>query len=230
MVHRKRVELVTDLIAEALEGGWDRERVKREIYKRYSEEGISPFRGIALPPDILDKEMATIYVISKYGLGLDEDLGEVIEFERKLESAAKALLEKGKEARDEVLELLGPVDSNVLSRIFRIIFTAVVLGFRPEEDLIKLLHKALEAFPEMDKTIRKYARFYIAFRVAEAIAKGDVKSRVEKEAMKQSLALRINLPKIIPDDNYIYIIAREVFKVPEERLRRILKVKEGEAS
>ena len=230
MVHRKRVELVTDLIAEALEEGWDRERIKKEMYRRYNEQGISPFRGIALPPDILDKEMATFYVISKYGLGLDEDLGDVIEFERKLERAAELILEKGEKARDEVLELLGPVDSNVLSRIFRVVFTAVVLGFKPEDELIRLLHKALEAFPDMEKTIRKYARFYIAFRVAEAIAKGDVRNREEKEAMKQSLALRINLPKIIPDDNYIYTIAREVFKVPDEQLRRILKVKEGEAS
>ncbi len=230
MIHRKRVELVTDLIAETLEEGWDRERVKKELYKRYSEAGISPFRGIALPPDILDKEMATFYVISKYGLGMDEELGQVIETERKLEDAAEKLLQKGAEARDEILLSLGPIDSNVLSRIFRVVFTAVILGFRPEEDLIKLLHKALEAFPDMEKTIRKYARFYIAFRVAEAIAKGEVRNRVEKEALKQSLALRIGLPKIIPDDNYIYTIAREVFKVPETQLRKILKLKEGEGS
>jgi len=228
MIHRKRIELVTDIIAEAIEEGWDRERIKKEIYKRYNDTNLSPFRGIALPPDILDKEMATLYVISKYGLGLDEELGGAIEFERKLERAAQLLLEKGKDARDEVTSLVGPVDSNVLSRIFRVVFTAVILGFKNEDELIKLLHKALEAFPDMEKTVRKYARFYIAFRVAEAIAKGEVKNRVEKEALKQSLALRIGLPKIIPDDNYIYIIAREVFKVPDEVLRRILKVKEGE--
>ncbi|ABU82103.1 DUF2192 domain-containing protein [Ignicoccus hospitalis] len=227
MVHRKRVEVVTDLIAEALEEGWDRERLKKEMYKRYEEHGISPLRGIALPPDILDKELATVYVISKYGLGLDEELRDLLEFERKLERAAEAILEKGKDAREQVTSELGPIDSNLLSRIFRVVFTSVVLGFKDEEELIRLLHRALETFPDMENTIRKYARFYVAFRVAEAIAKGEVRSRMEKEALKQSLALRVGLPKVIPDDNYIYKIAKEVFKIPEERLRKVLKVKEG---
>ncbi|HIH91061.1 TPA: DUF2192 domain-containing protein [Desulfurococcaceae archaeon] len=227
VVHRKRVEVVTDLIAEALEEGWDRERLKKEMYKRYEEHGISPLRGIALPPDILDKELATVYVISKYGLGLDEELRDLLEFERKLERAAEAILEKGKDAREQVTSELGPIDSNLLSRIFRVVFTSVVLGFKDEEELIRLLHRALETFPDMENTIRKYARFYVAFRVAEAIAKGEVRSRMEKEALKQSLALRVGLPKVIPDDNYIYKIAKEVFKIPEERLRKVLKVKEG---
>ena len=227
MVHRKRVEVVTDLIAEALEEGWDRERLKKEMYKRYEEHGISPLRGIALPPDILDKELATVYVISKYGLGLDEELRDLLEFERKLERAAEAILEKGKDAREQVTSELGPIDSNLLSRIFRVVFTSVVLGFKDEEELIRLLHRALETFPDMENTIRKYARFYVAFRVAEAIAKGEVRGRMEKEALKQSLALRVGLPKVIPDDNYIYKIAKEVFKIPEERLRKVLKVKEG---
>ena len=84
----------------------------------------------------------------------------------------------------------------------------------------------MKVFPDMEKTIRKYARFYVAFRTAEAIAKGEIKNKIEKEAFKQSLALRLGLEKIIPDDNYVYIIAREVFKVPDNVLRKILKVKE----
>ncbi len=224
MIHRKRIEVATDLIAEALEKNWDRKRLEKELSKKYEEEGISPLRGLALPLDIIDKEMSTLYVVAKYGLGLSEDMDEVFSTEKKLERAAELLLEKGADARQQILQEFGGIDSNTLSRIFRVIFTSVVLGFRPEEDLIKLLHKAKEAFPEEERTVKKYARFYIAFRVAEAIAKGEVTDKLSKEALKQSLSLKINLPKILPDDEYIYIIAKEVFKVDDNTLRRILKI------
>ena len=228
LVYRKRVTVAVDLIGEALEEEWDRERLKKELSKRYEEEGISPLRGLALPIDILDKELSTLYVVSKYGLGIEDETSHLFEYEEKLERAAELLLEKGAESREEVRKLLGGVDSNTLSRAFRVVFTAVVLGFRPEEELIRLLHRAKEAFPEEEKTVKKYSRFYIAFRVAEAIAKGEVNSKVDKEALKQSLALRLGLPKILPDDEYVYVIAKEVFGVDEEKLQRILKLKRGE--
>ena len=227
MVHRKRVEAAIELLGEALEQNWSREKIKEEMKKLYEKEQISPLRGLALPPDILDKEMATLYVIGKYGMGLtEEELGEAFDFEKRLEEAAKIILEGKEDARDKVRELVGPIDSNTLARIFRIFFTATVLGFINEDEFIKLIKNALKLFPDMEKTIRKYARFYVAFRTAEAIAKGEIRNRLEKEAFKQSLALRLGLEKIIPDDNYVYIIAREVFKVPESALRKILKVKE----
>ncbi|UXD21736.1 hypothetical protein IPA_07390 [Ignicoccus pacificus DSM 13166] len=227
MVHRKRISVAVDLVGEALEEEWDRERLKKELSKRYEAEGLSPLRGLALPLDILDKELSTLYVVSKYGLGLEEEVDHLFDYEKRLEKAAELLLKEGGKARNEVRELVGIIDSNTLSRIFRVVFTAVVLGFRPEEDLIKLLHKALEAFPEEERTVKKYSRFYIAFRVAEAIAKGEVTSKLDKEALKQSLALRIGLPKILPDDEYIYTIAKEVFGVDEGLLRKILKVENG---
>jgi len=227
LVHRKRIEAAIELLGDALEYNWSRDKLKEEMKKLYEKEGISPLRGLALPPDILDKELATLYVVGKYGMGLtDEEMGEAFEFERKLEKAAKIIMEAPPDARDKIRELVGPIDSNALARIFRIFFTATVLGFMDENEFIKLIRNALKLFPDMEKTIRKYARFYVAFRTAEAIAKGEIRNKIEKEAFKQSLALRLGLEKVIPDDNYVYIIAREVFKVPENVLKKILKVKE----
>ena len=225
MVHRRRIEIAVDLVGEALEKDWDRARLEKELSKRYEEEDISPFRGLALPADIIDKEMSTLYVVSKYGLGLDEETSQIFDYERRLEKAAEIIMRKEPDARAKVLELVGEINSNTLSRIFRVVFTAIILGFRQEEDLIRLLHAAQQLFPEEARTVKKYARFYIAFKVAEAIAKGDVYDKLTKEALKQSLALRLNLPKILPDDDYIYTIAKEVFNVNEKKLKNILKVK-----
>ncbi len=227
MIHRKRIEAAIELLGDAIEQNWNREKIKEEMKKLYEKEEISPLRGLALPPDILDKELTTLYVVGKFGMGLtDEELGGAFDFEKKLEEAARIIMEAPPDARDRIRELIGPVDSNALARIFRIYFTATVLGFVDENDFIKLIRNALKVFPDMEKTIRKYARFYVAFRTAEAIAKGEIKNKIEKEAFKQSLALRLGLEKIIPDDNYVYIIAREVFKVPDNVLRKTLKVKE----
>jgi len=225
LVHRRRIEIAVDLVGEALEKDWDRARLEKELSKRYEEEDISPFRGLALPADIIDKEMSTLYVVSKYGLGLDEETSQIFDYERRLEKAAEIIMRKEPDARAKVLELVGEINSNTLSRIFRVVFTAIILGFRQEEDLIRLLHAAQQLFPEEARTVKKYARFYIAFKVAEAIAKGDVYDKLTKEALKQSLALRLNLPKILPDDDYIYTIAKEVFNVNEKKLKNILKVK-----
>ena len=223
-IYKDRIETAIELVGEAINEDWDRERLKSELIKRYKERGIEPLKGLATPPDLIDKELATVYAVAKYGLGLDEDV-KALDYEKKLERAAELLLEKGRDAREEVLALLGEMNSNVLSRIFRVVFTSVVLGFRKEEDLIKLLHKAKEAFPEQEVTVRKYAKFYIAFRVAEAIAGGEVRNKIEKEALKQSLSIRLGIPKVNPDDNYIASIAISVFKVNPKKLERVLKMR-----
>ena len=222
MVYRKKIEVAEDLLAEAMEEGLGREEIKKRLVNAYKREGISPFRGLALPPDIVDKEMATLYVIAKYGLGIEEELREAFEYEERLEKAAE-LIYKGD--REGALKLLGTINSNVISRVFRVVFTAVVLGFKKEDELIELLRKTIEVFPEEEQTVRKYARFYIAFRVAEGIAKGEIRDKLDKEALKQSLSLRIGLPKVLPSDEYVYVIAKEVFGLNDSVLKKILKVK-----
>ncbi len=223
-IYRDRIETAVELVGEAINEDWDREKLKVELVKKYKERGIEPLKGLATPPDLIDKELATVYAVAKYGLGLEEEV-KALDYEKKLEKAAELILEKGRDARDEVLALLGEMNGNVLSRIFRVVFTPVVLGFRKEEDLIKLLHRAAEAFPEQEVTVRKYAKFYIAFRVAEAIASGNVRNKIEKEALKQSLSIRLGIPKVNPDDNYIASIAVSVFKVNPKKLERVLKMK-----
>jgi len=232
-VYRKKVSVAIDLLASILEDGIeDRERVRELLRERYEETRLSPFRGIAFPEDIYDKEMATLYVVGKYGMGLDQDFPREFEriFEREVryERALEALLGPGsvEEKRERIKGLLGEVNSNELSRMFRLLFTRIVLGFEEEDRLFQALRAAREVFPEHERDVMKYARFYIGFRLAEKIATGEIRSKLAKEAEKQALNLSIGLGKTMPDDSYIYNIARSVFKVPREKLEAILNVNE----
>ncbi len=212
----------------------DRERAAKILEETYRKRAIQPLRGKAWPSDIWDKEMATLYVIGKYALMLNEENPELFHklfnYEETLEEAANTILEKSPEdARKIVLFLLGgQIDDNTIARLLRVLTTKVVTGFENEDKLIKLLQLLPKVFPEQEQTVRKYARFYIALRIAQSIAMREIRSRIAKEAFKQALAARIGLPKIMPDDEYIAFIATNVFEVPRKKLARILGVKERE--
>jgi hypothetical protein len=62
------------------------------------------------------------------------------------------------------------------------------------------------------------------------IATGEIRSKVDKEARKQALNLKMGLGKVMPDDAYIYNIARNVFKVPKQKLIGILQPRRRQKS
>ncbi len=223
------VDVWTKIVSYGDLAGITRDEIRKVLYEAYKSKNITPFKGRANPEDLYDKELMSLYIVGKYGLGLDKQYPEIFDevfYNEKLyEKIIEIMLsnEDNTKTRNIVLNLLGgEIDSNTVARMLRTLFTAIVFGFREEEELVKLLHRFLEVFPEQEQTIRKYSRFYIAFRVAEAISKGIIRNKVSKEVYKQSLALKIGLPKIIPDDPYIYSIAREVFHVPDKILKNVL--------
>lgn len=228
-LHRTRIDAAMEVLSEL----FSRENVSREEARRLLEESyrrraLQPIRGKAWPPDIWDKEIATLYAIAKYALMLNEEdeerFSKLFGYEETLEDAAEILLEKPpEEARRLVLFLLGgSIDDNTIARLLRVETTKMLLGFSDEDRVIELLKRLAEAFPEYSQTVRKYARYFIALRVAEAIASGEARSRIAKEALKQALAARIGLEKIMPDDEYIEFIATTVFSVPKRRAERLL--------
>ncbi len=234
--YRKKINVLVDLWTKIIEyyaeGGVKRKEIEEMLRKYYEEKRIVPFKGKATPDDLYDKELTSLYIVGKYGLGLDKEYREIFDevfyHEETYERIIEVLLRGEQGARELVLNLLGgSLEPNTLARILRVMFTMVILGFRKEEEFYRLLRVIADYFPEHRDTLRKYTRFYIAFRVAEAIAKGQVKNKVAKEALKQSLALRIGFEKSIPDDKYIYSIAREVFKIPVKILKNVLNVEES---
>ena len=231
---QRRLNLLFDLWNDIL-NKWERgERLTREdvvaILKReYEREKISPLRGAALPEDIYDKEMASLYVVGKYGMGLDEQYPDLFDsvfyVESRYDKIAEILLSTSpQEARDKILALVGGhLSDNTIARILRIKFTSVYFGFDSEESLKRLAEALAEAFPEKRDIVAKYIRFYIAFKVASEIYRGHVRDRLTKEALKQGTALTFSSFKgTIPDDSYIKRIARGVFGVPQRVLDRVM--------
>ncbi len=234
---RNRINAAMEALSRILQDrAVDREKAAKILEETYRKRAIQPIRGKAWPNDIWDKEMATLYVIGRYALMLNEEnpslFHKIFNYEETLEEAANAILDKKpEEARKMVLFLLGgQIDDNTTARLLRVITTKVVTGFEDEDRLIKLLKTLPKVFPEQERTVRKYARFYIALRVAQSIAMREIRTRIAKEAFKQGLAARIGLPKIMPDDEYIAFIAMNVFEVPRKQLSRILGVREKEKS
>jgi len=228
-VMEKRIKVATE-IASALfsKNIVDREAVQKLLMEVYREHALQPMRGKAWPEDIWDKEIATIYLVAKHLLKMDEKNPEVFHklfhLEEILEEASTIILDKeGEEARKWVLFLLGgSINDNTLARLLRVISTGVILGFYEEGRLIELMKKIAEIFPEFERTLKKYAKYFIAMRTAQAIALGIVKDRITKEAIKQALTARIGLGPVTPDDKYIEYIARNIFELPKDKLESIL--------
>ncbi len=231
---QRRLSLLMDLwneIISAWESGDDlsREKVVRMLRDAYVKEKLSPLRGASLPQDIYEKELASLYVVGKHGMGLEELypklFDRVFTDEIRYDKVISILLTEDPEtARDKIIALMGGrLDDNTIARMFRLKFTEVYFGFSDEESLINLLQAFVKAFPEKEKLAVKYARFYIAFKVASAIYRGEVRDRITKEAMKQASALAFSqFQGAIPDDRYIEKIASEVFGVRKNTLKTIL--------
>ena len=234
-VYKTRVSIAVDLLSRLLrEHIVDRSLAAEMLRAAYEEHGLSPIMGASTPPDIYDKELATLYVVARYGLGLDEEEPRWFQalFSREIAYEEAAKLIEGGAPREEIERVLGGrLDENQVARILRVVTTKILLGYADEEELFRLLRRIPEVLPEYAQVARKYARFYIALRLAEAIATRRVRDRITKEAEKQALAARIGLEKIIPDDKYIALIAQRLFHQPKGRLSKILKLEEhGRAS
>ncbi len=233
--YKKRIQVGVEILSEAFRSpGLTRDKLVAMVKRMYGRTRLSPLRGKAFPPDIYDKELATLYVIARYGLGLDHDYPEQFEklFYREIayEKAIESVMGGRYEEARRILEEQNPgrvIDSNTLARMLRVAFTKLVLGFMDQEEFHTLLKKTKEAFPEEERTVRSYARFYIAYRIAEKIYRGEIRDRISKELAKQGIAAQIGFPKTVPGDDYIWIIAREVFNIPEHILQKILKTGHG---
>lgn len=231
--HRRRIQVAVSILSEVAKklDEFDRSRLVSYLRQAYERAKLSPIRGKSLPPDIYDKELATLYVIGKHGLGLFNDypsmFAKIFYVEENLESAIDLILQNRiDEAREKIKSVSpsGVVDSNMIARLLRIPLTKLILGFISEEEFTRILHAVRQAFPEEEKTIRSYAKFFIGFKLAEAIYKGEIRSREYKEAYKRALAIRIGFPKTTPSDEYVKAIAEAVFDLSEEELSKVLKI------
>ncbi|OYT38847.1 MAG: hypothetical protein B6U89_05200 [Desulfurococcales archaeon ex4484_58] len=231
--YRRRIKLLVDILNEVInkQEEMTRKEVVEILRKTYEKHRIKPLKGKANPPDLYDKELSSLYVVGKYGLGLDEDyprfFNKVFYIEEVFEKCIEKIMKGDSEGVRELLKtvsLSGVIDSNTVARMLRIPFTKLLLGFIEEEEFAEILLKTKEVLPEEERTVRNYVRFYIAFKTAEAIYRGEIKNKMYKEAYKRALAVRLGFPRSTPSDEYIAIIGKEVFNLSDELLKKTLSI------
>jgi len=68
--HKNRIQAAVTILSELTKqlDSIDRAKAVSVLKSMYESRKIQPIRGKSQPPDLYDKEMATLYVIGKYGL------------------------------------------------------------------------------------------------------------------------------------------------------------------
>ncbi|MEM2502115.1 MAG: DUF2192 domain-containing protein, partial [Acidilobaceae archaeon] len=128
---KKRINVLMDVWNNIIEyweesgGSLSRSDVTRILMDAYNRESIKPLKGAANPADLYDKELASLYVVGRYGMGLEEQYPDIfdkifreeIKYENVINIMSKEPLEI---AREKIKVILGDVDDNTLSRILRL--------------------------------------------------------------------------------------------------------------
>lgn len=232
-IYRKKISTGLEILAKVIsEEISDRKAIESLLKEYYKTSNVKPFMGAKVREDLYDKEITTLYIIAKLGIGLDEEnkqlFEKIFDKEIRIERAVGLLLSDlpCEEKKSKIEECLGTkVDGNEASRIFRLVFTKVLFGFDKEEIFSKLLSSFIKCFPEHKIAAENYAKFYIAYRLSEKIYTGEISDKLSKEIEKQAINLRLGLGFTLPDDRYVYTIAKNVFNIPDEKLAKALSLK-----
>ncbi|MCX8204831.1 MAG: DUF2192 domain-containing protein [Candidatus Nezhaarchaeota archaeon] len=223
--YRNHVEACSEVLAKALASRVQDRGVVVELLKQsYEARKIEPLRGWSAH-ELYDKEMALLYAVGRYGLGLSFSeypfLAKVFHKEVAYEEAYRDIL-SGAPVEEALRARLGKFSQEELFRVLRLAASLVVLGLEPEEGLVKVFHKAYSELSSLRLNLFSFMRFYVALRVAEQIANGGVRTRSEKEALKLALCLRLGASSMAPPDELIRLVSKLVFRVPDRRLDRVL--------
>lgn len=231
MLHKKRIELALDIWSAILKGYINtRDEAVEFLRILYEREHLEPIRG-KTKINIYDKEMATVYLVGKHGLGLDREIEtyrNIVHIEIRAENVIEKIL-NGEDAKNALSKEFGEINENTIFRVLRLAMTAVLLEFMTEDTFIKIIDSFEKSFPEYHKKIMGFKRFYIAFKLAEEITIGKIRNRIEKEALKHALCLKLGAIKVAPPDSLIREIATGVLNAPEFKVNDALKQKSIEA-
>jgi len=232
-LHRERIEVALSIWSEILKGNiGSREELVNRLKSQYIRNNIEPIRG-KTKINIYDKELATVYLVGRYGLGLDSKEYEkyfqtLFKKEYLCEKAIEQIL-SGENPKKVIQKLFGKADEDIVFRILRIVATGVFLDFKTEDDLLNLIKIFEKEFPVYGKKFDGFKKFYIAFKMAEQIAGGMIRNRIEKETLKHALCLKFNAVKSAPSDSFVREIATKVLKADEFRVNDTLSMVSIEA-
>jgi len=227
LLYREKVSKLIELWSKLLnKNPSSREELCETLREIYEENGLRPFKGAASPEDIYDKELVSLYVVGRYGLGLMSEYTSFFQkyFARELEY--ERLIEKllGENISPETIDEIDGLSQNDVARMLRILFTKAVLGLGSEGDLVKAVKNLLKFSKKHKETARKYSKFYIAYKLAEGIAAGTIRSRVGKEAAKQAYMVKMDVERGLPDDSYIAKLLKNNFPDKKRYATRVLSI------
>jgi len=221
-IYKERVKVLTDLWSKILEDqSLARGDVIELLRQSYEEKGIKPIRGFKAE-DLYEKELISLYVVGKDGLGLFEDyrslFDKLFSFEVTYDEALNLILENKPLEAYEKLDK----DKGNVAKTLRVIFTETIFSFKPEDLLFKALRNLNNTeSDELKHTATSFSRFYTAFKIAEGIAERSIKDKMSLEAMKKVIAINIGISYPPPKQEYISLIATEVFNINQKILKRI---------
>ena len=228
-VHASRIEACIEVWSSILkENLKTRESIRKRLKETYARNSIEPFRGRSRI-NLFDKELITLYLVGKYGLGLDESEIPLKAFKKeiKLEKVVEDIV-NGVSAKDSLKKHFNKINENIIFRVLRLVLTKILLGWEEEDLLVKIFKSFEKDFPKYEKNFKSFVRFYVALRIAEKIVKKEIRNRLEKEALKHSLCLKFGMPKNAPSDDFIRDLAINVFNGEEHEVNSVLAFPESE--
>lgn len=224
-IYKGRIKVITDLWGKILDE-WEslnRDSLISLVQKIYEDNGIKPFRGFK-STNLYEKELISVYVVGKEGLGLFDDYKQVFDklfsTEENYENIANLILNSPDEAFKKANE-----DKDLLARALRLIFVEVIFSFADESKLIDALRRLDASTNDAIKhTAKSFSRFYTAFKLAEGIAEGSIRDKMNYIAMKKAISINIGIEYPLPKANYVALISQEVFNVKPRLIKKILEV------
>ncbi|AOL16224.1 hypothetical protein BFU36_05310 [Sulfolobus sp. A20] len=223
-IYKERVKVLTEIWG-LITASWDsitRDDLVEILKNAYIKRNIKPFRGFNAN-NLYEKELVSLYVIGKHGLGLfDENkniFDKLLDKEEKYEYISNLILDgKVREAFD-----LAESSKDNLAKALRMTFTEVIFSFEPDEKLYRSLRNLNASDNDQIKhTAKSFSRFYTAFKLAEGIAEGSIRDKLTYIAMKKSIAISIGIDYPLPKLSYVDLIAKEVFNLNKKILTRVL--------
>ncbi|MEM1644500.1 MAG: DUF2192 domain-containing protein [Ignisphaera sp.] len=199
-----------------------REQVREILQKCYEELGVEPIRGSSSSPDLYDKDIVSLYIIGKWGLGVDKELSrevfeKIFSIEIVIEDIANKIqkISNYEEFCKENAELCKSLDDKLVARILRFMFTLYYFGFIDRTTFVQFMRKIHTILKPMENTIKRFAKFVIAYEVGKKIAENEVKTKIDLNMEKNAVALDLGIPNALPSVGYILEVAKHFFEIPQ---------------
>lgn len=199
-----------------------REQVKEVLQKCYEELGVEPIRGSSSSPDLYDKDMVSLYVIGKWGLGIDKELSKevfekIFSTEIAIENIVNVINKTSsyEEFCKEDAELCKSLDDKLVARVLRFMFTLYYFGFIDRAAFAQFMRKIYTVLKPMEDTIKRFAKFVIAYEVGKKIAENEIKTKIDLNMEKNAVALDLGIPNALPSVGYILEVAKHFFEIPQ---------------